>query len=274
MSWFALLFGFTPSLFAPITGFIAVQSFAWLCLWRFIRVVAATLALSRFLFKVGKKEIPHKLPKQANIFFFVSSYFFLSCLSDCSVRPPLRSQGGFKSSFFQHLGRTYLVPVSFFPPPLAVQGRGVEMEKKEEAHVWFSPPLPVMWLSSPLSLSLSSPLSGSIRSTSSSWPHCVAAVSLFNLSFPLPLQLALSFYPSLTPFLVYTQSVGLFVILLIPRSSPLSRFKKWKKASFSPCLSLSLFFFFESCLSDTVLESPWLCCWILKNVASVCSSTL
>lgn len=75
-----------------------------------------------------------------------------------------------------------------------------------------------MWFSCLPLLSLSSPLSGSIRSTSSSWPHCVVAVSLFNLSFPLPLQLALSFYPFLTPFLVYTQSVGLFVILLIPRS--------------------------------------------------------
>lgn len=74
-----------------------------------------------------------------------------------------------------------------------------------------------MWFSCLPLLSLSSPLSGSIRSTSSSWPHCVVAVSLFNLSFPLPLQLALSFYPFLTPFLVYTQSVGLFVILLIPR---------------------------------------------------------
>lgn len=84
-----------------------------------------------------------------------------------------------------------------------------------------------MWFSCLPLLSLSSPLSGSIRSTSSSWPHCVVAVSLFNLSFPLPLQLALSFYPFLTPFLVYTQSVGLFVILLIPRSSPLSRIK-WK----------------------------------------------
>lgn len=94
-----------------------------------------------------------------------------------------------------------------------------------------------MWFSCLPLLSLSSPLSGSIRSTSSSWPHCVVAVSLFNLSFPLPLQLALSFYPFLTPFLVYTQSVGLFVILLIPRSSPLSRIK-WK--SF---FSLSSFFF-------------------------------
>lgn len=93
-----------------------------------------------------------------------------------------------------------------------------------------------MWFSCLPLLSLSSPLSGSIRSTSSSWPHCVVAVSLFNLSFPLPLQLALSFYPFLTPFLVYTQSVGLFVILLIPRSSPLSRIK-WK--SF---FSLSSFF--------------------------------
>lgn len=129
-----------------------------------------------------------------------------------------------------------------------------------------------MWFSCLPLLSLSSPLSGSIRSTSSSWPHCVVAVSLFNLSFPLPLQLALSFYPFLTPFLVYTQSVGLFVILLIPRSSPLSRIK-WK--SF---FSLSSFFFpplfLESCLSNTVLLSSGLCHWILKNEASVCCNTL
>lgn len=56
-----------------------------------------------------------------------------------------------------------------------------------------------------LSVSLCSSPSGSIRSTSSSWPHCVAAVSLFNLSFQLPLQLALPFYYSLTRFSVYTE---------------------------------------------------------------------
>lgn len=91
--------------------------------------------------------------------------------------------------------------------------------ERRESHMWFlaSSLHHVALLSQCLSApSLSSPLSGSIRSTSSSWPHCVVAVSLFNLSFSLPLQLALSSYRSLTPFLVYTQSVGLFVIPLIP----------------------------------------------------------
>lgn len=136
-----------------------------------------------------------------------------------------------------------------------MRGRGVERKGGRETHMWVS----LASLSSSLrhvallsqsfrAPSLSSPLSGSIRSTSSSWPHCVAAVSLFNLSSSLPLQLALSFYPSLTPFLVYTQSVGLFVILLIPRSSPLSRFK-WKG-----------FFFFVLSLSRSFWKLPfWYC---------------
>lgn len=111
------------------------------------------------------------------------------------------------------------------PLPSAMHGRGVE--RKGERFTCDSFSLRhVSLLSQPLrALSLPSPLSGSIRSTSSSWPHCVVAVSLFNLSFSLPRQPALSYNPFLTPFLVYTQSVGLFFILLIPRSSPLSGYK-------------------------------------------------
>ncbi len=117
-------------------------------------------------------------------------------------------------------------------------------------------------------LSLSSPLSGSIRSTSSSWPHCVVAVSLFNLSFSLPLQLAFSFYPSLTPFsclhsvrwpFCYPPNPSLLASLSI----------QVKKLLFFLSLLRKLPFWY--CLRESI---ALLCCWVLKNVASVCSNTL
>lgn len=146
MSCFALLFGFQVHSITLCTHHwcIAVQSLAWLCLWRLIRVVAATV-LPHPVFSSKWKKSHTNYPNRPLIFFFLSSYFFLSWLSDCSVRPPLQSQGGFKSSFFFKTPQPDMFGARvlfFFPPPSAVKGRGVEIEKREEAHMWFSPPLP------------------------------------------------------------------------------------------------------------------------------------
>lgn len=99
---------------------------------------------------------------------------------------------------------------------------------------------------------LSSPLCDSISSTSSSWPHCVAAVSLFNLS-PSGSPF---FYPSLTPFFLFTHTPLAFLL-----SSLI--------LCFSP-LSFPLFPFLKIAASlNIVLLSPRLCHWIQKNVVSV-----